>query len=119
MTCIYFCATEIVISFQIYQLCLHFHTSVAIIPFHLFIYSLYKKDSNQKCIESNSVNNNNTLLEIMLKKEEVAYLSFKPRICLERLMKITIILEEHFTFRESNLVATKYKLEALLCELTR
>lgn len=64
------------------------------------------------------MNNSNTLLEIMLKKEDVAYLSFKPLICLERLMKIAIILEENFTVRESNLVATKYKLEALLCELT-
>jgi hypothetical protein len=55
----------------------------------------------------------------MLKKEDGAYLRFKPRAYLERLMKITIILEEHFTVRESNLIATKYKLEALLCELTR
>jgi hypothetical protein len=55
----------------------------------------------------------------MLKKEDGAYLSLKPRICLERLMKITIILEEQFTVRESNLVETKYNLEALLCEITR
>jgi len=58
-------------------------------------------------------------MEIMLKKEDGAYLSLKCRVCLERLMKITIILEEHFTVLKSNLVATKYKLEALRCELTR
>jgi hypothetical protein len=52
----------------------------------------------------------------MLKIEEVAYLVFNTRVCLERLMKSMIILEEHFSVRESHLVATKYT-ETLLCEL--
>jgi hypothetical protein len=55
----------------------------------------------------------------MFKIEDVAYLIFDTRIYLERLMESTITLAGHFSVRESNLVATEYKPETFLCELTR